>query len=171
MANKQKDGNRTYKPKKIRDTIGIINKKYINKFGKIDYIIYSKWEEIVGSFFKNHSEPKKIISIKEENDNSEAAYYNYLLVNVTPSAALEFQHFKDKIIEKINSYFGYKAIKGIKISQKIIENKATTPDITKNNLNSFNKYINTVKKETNKIKNKNLEESILNLGLSINNKE
>mgnify|MGYP001202862883 CR=1 FL=1 len=118
MANKQKEGNRTYKAKKIRDTIGIINKKYINKFGKIDYIIYSKWEEIVGSFFKNHSEPKKIISIKEENDNSEAAYYNYLLVNVTPSAALEFQHFKDKIIEKINSFFGYRAIHDIKITQK-----------------------------------------------------
>ena len=41
-----------------------------------------------------------------------------LHVNVTPAAALEFQHFQDKIIEKINSYFGYKAIKGIKIHQQ-----------------------------------------------------
>ena len=29
-----------------------------------------------------------------------------------PAAAVEFQHLKDKITEKINSYFGYKAIKG-----------------------------------------------------------
>ena len=34
---------------------------------------------------------------------------DYLHVNVSPAAAIEFQHFQDKIIEKINSYFGYKA--------------------------------------------------------------
>ena len=46
---------------------------------------------------------------------------------------LEFQHFQDKIIEKINSYFGYKAIKGIKIHQQFI--KKEKYQIKKKNIN------------------------------------
>ena len=63
------------------------------------------------SYFTEYSEPKQIINLPEaKNDLGETVYKKYLNVSVAPSAALEFQHFKDKIIEKINSYFGYKAI-------------------------------------------------------------
>ena len=43
------------------------------------------------------------------------------MLTFRPAAAVEFQHFQDKIIEKINSYFGYKAIKGIKIHQLLVK--------------------------------------------------
>ena len=49
----------------------------------------------------------------EKLESSE--WENTLHVNVTPAAAVEFQHFQNKIIEKINSFFGYKAIHKIKI--------------------------------------------------------
>ena len=38
-----------------------------------------------------------------ENDLGETVYKNYLNVSVAPAAAIEFQHFKDTIIEKINT--------------------------------------------------------------------
>ena len=66
-----------------------------------NYIIHTKWAEIVGSFFVQHSEPRKISSIPQSTDEKgETIYGKYLHVNVTPSAAVEFQHFHNKIVEK-----------------------------------------------------------------------
>ena len=41
-------------------------KTYLSKFGNIEFIIISKWHQIVGSFFADHSEPEKISRITEE---------------------------------------------------------------------------------------------------------
>ena len=171
-TNSQKNP-RNFKPVKISDTLGNFKKKMLYKFGELDYIINAKWSEIVGTFFINHSEPIKISSIPaEKNYAEEIVYDKYLHVHVSPSAALEFQHFQNKIIEKINSYFGYRAIVGIKIHQKFIDSKKINikkkKNIASKNTESFYK----LKKMTTKIKNKDLEESIIKLGRSIeeNNK-
>ena len=46
-------------------------------------------------------------------------YKNFLHVRVSPAAAVEFQHYKDTIIEKINSFFGYKAISDLRLTTKL----------------------------------------------------
>ena len=107
MKYKNSESKRTYVPKKIGETLTRINKNYSSKFGKIEFLILSKWTQIVGSFFADHSEPDKISRITEEfNEFDEPIYKNFLHVRVSPAAAVEFQHYKDTIIEKINSYFG-----------------------------------------------------------------
>ena len=172
MTNTPLKSNRKFKPVKISDSLRGINQKFLYKFGKLDYIIHTKWTEIVGSFFVQHSEPRKISSISQStNEKGEAIYEKYLHVNVTPSAAVEFQHFQNKILEKINSYFGYKAIKGIKIHQKLVKEENTLNK--KNNVNFANKdkKIKEIKKTTPKINDKDLEQSIVNLGLSITNQD
>ena len=172
MTNIHLKKNRNFKAIKIGDSLRRVNQKFLYKFGKLDYIIYTKWAEIVGSFFVQHSEPQKISSIPQSTDEIGVNIYeNYLHVNVTPSAAVEFQHFQNKITEKINSYFGYKAIKGIKIHQKLIVGENTSNK--KNNVNFANKdkKIQEIKKTTAKINDKDLEQSIVNLGLSITNQD
>ena len=164
---------RNFKPVKISDSLDNLKKKMLYKFGELDYVINAKWSEIVGTFFINHSEPIKISSIpSDKNYAEEIVYDKYLHVNVSPSAALEFQHFQNKIIEKINSYFGYKAIVGIKIHQKFIDNKKINIKKNRNILSKNSESIHKLKKMTTKIKNKDLEESIIKLGQSIeeNNK-
>ena len=172
MINIPPKNNRKFKPIKISDSLRRINQKFLYKFGKLDYIIHAKWSEIVGSFFVKHSEPQKISTISQStNESKEIIYEKYLHVNVTPSAAVEFQHFQNKIIEKINSYFGYKAIKGIKIHQKLIKHENI---VTKKNIvNSVNIKQKTreIKNAISKFNNKNLEQSIVNLGLSIVNEK
>ena len=170
MTNTQPKKNRTFKTVKIGDSLRKINQKYLYKFGKLDYTIHAKWAEIVGSFFVQHSEPQKISSIPQStNEVGEIIYEKYLHVNVTPSAAVEFQHFQNKISEKINSYFGYKAIKGIKIHQKFVKGE----NISNNNINlaTKDKKIQEIKNITPKINDKDLEQSIVNLGLSITNED
>ena len=172
MINKVKKSNRKFVPLSISDSLKDVNKKFLYKFGELDYTIHAKWSDIVGNFFIEHSEPIRVDSIaKSTNDIGDKIYDKYLHVNVSPPAALEFQHFQNKIIEKINSYFGYKAIQGIKIHQKYIKK-----DKSKNT----NKNINLIQQEKDKVyirqstpnlSNKELEESIVNLGLSIKKEE
>ena len=124
MIAKPEKFNRKYVPISIAESLTNVNRKFLYKFGKLDFTIHAKWSEIVGEFFINHSEPLKISSIpKSTNDDGTTIYERYLHVNVSPAAAIEFQHFQDKIIEKINSYFGYKAIKGIKIHQQLVRSR------------------------------------------------
>jgi len=170
MNNNNEVIKRAFIPKKIGSCLNNIKKEFSNKRGKMEYIIVSKWPEIVGSFFADYSEPEKITSFpKSKNNHGERINSHTLYVNVSPVAALEFQHYKDKIIEKINIYFGYQAINNLKIKQNYIENNI----ISKKKEVREKKIINEteIKKETNKIKNKNLENSVVKLGISISNEE
>ena len=172
MIIKPKKTIRKYVPTTISDALKDVNRKFLYKFGKLEFTIHTKWSDIVGSFFVNHSEPLRISSVLNSVDeNGLKIYDHYLHVNVSPAAAIEFQHFQDKIIEKINSYFGYKAINVIKIHQQFIKNKG---------LNKKEKNVNLIEREINKkeilkttptLSNKKLQESIVNLGLSITKEE
>ena len=162
--------NRNYKPMRLADSFKDINKSLTNKFGKIEYLIYSKWSEIVGKFFFQHSRPAKINIIKKPDLINENEFQEKILhVNVAPAAAVEFQHFENKILEKINSFFGYQAIHRIKIQQNFVSKN--TYKFSKTN----NKYDNDlliqkkseIKDTIQKINDKELEQSLLNLGLSI----
>ena len=172
MIAKPEKPNRKFIPVSIAESLKTVNRRFLYKFGKLDYTIHAKWPEIVGSFFVEYSEPLKISSIpKLTNEKGESIYEKYLHVNVTPSAAVEFQHFHNKIVEKINSYFGYKAIKGIKIHQQLIKRENIVTK--KNNVNFINIKQKTreIKNTISKINDKDLEQSIVNLGLSITNEE
>ena len=172
MISNSEKPKRKFVPISIAESLKSVNRKFLYKFGKLDYTIHAKWSDIVGSFFVNYSEPFKISSILSSVDEDGSNIYDrYLHVNVSPAAAIEFQHFQDKIIEKINSYFGYKAIKGIKIHQQFIKN---------DNISKKDKNVNLIEREidkkevlklTPKLSNKKLEESIVNLGLSIKKEE
>lgn len=174
MNIKHEKSRRKYIPISINDSLKSINKKFLFKFGKLDYIIHSKWGDIVGEFFINYSEPIKITSIPISTaDNGSTIYDRYLHVNVSPAASVEFQHFQNKIIEKINSYFGYKAVKGIKIHQKFIKNEDKNINTNKKNNNLIKRNADKKKilESTPSLINKNLEESIVKLGLSITKEE
>ena len=172
MTNTPLKSNRKYKPMKISDSLRGINQKFLYKFGKLDYIIHAKWDEIVGSFFVQHSEPQKITSIQTfSNTNQETMYEKYLHVNVTPAAAVEFQHFQNKIIEKINAFFGYKAIHGMKIHQRLIKKRNIVTKKSNVNFINIKQKTREIKNTISKINDKDLEQSIVNLGLSITNEE
>ena len=167
-------GKRNYKPVRLADSLQGINKNLEYKFGKIDYLIHSKWAEIVGTFFVQHSQPEKITTIPIPSADVEIEHQEKILhVNVAPAASIEFQHFQNKILEKINFFFGYQAIHGIRIHQNF-SSKDTSPS-TKTIKNFDNNLLNQkkieIKDTTQKINDKELEQSLLNLGLSITSNE
>ena len=165
MKYKNRESKRTYVPKKIGETLSRVNKNYSSKFGRIEFLILSKWSQIVGSFFAKHSEPDKISRITDDfNDFDEPIFKNFLHVRVSPAAAVEFQHYKDIIIEKINSFFGYKAIADLRLQQNFIPKKKTNRALKlyENEISEEDKEL--IKNEINVIHDKELEKSIVNLG-------
>ena len=172
MKYTKSESKRTFVPKKLGDTLSKINKNYSSKFGKIEFIILSKWTQIVGSFFADHSEPDKISRITEEfNEFDEPIYKNFLHVKVSPASAVEFQHYKDTIIEKINSHFGYKAISDLRLQQNFVPEKKINKNINLFNQEFSEEEKTNIKSEINNIKDKELEKSIVNLGASINRED
>ena len=172
MKLNKRESNRTFVPKKIGETLTKVNKNFSGKFGKIEFLILSKWTQIVGSFFADHSEPYKISRITEEfNEFDEPIYKNFLHVKVSPAAAVDFQHYKDTIIEKINSFFGYKAISDLRLQQNFIPEKKTTKDVNflPQDISEEEKI--SIKKQIDQIKDTELEKSIVNLGASINRED
>ena len=161
---------RNYRPIKLADSLQSFNKTLVNKLGKVEYVIYSKWAEIVGTFFVKYSKPEKITTIPQPTENQDFEHQKKVLhVNVSPGASVEFQHFQNKILEKINSFFGYQAIHQIRIHQKFFPENAQT---AKNQIGDIDqnlpgKKIVEIKDTIQKINDKELEQSLLNLGLSI----
>ena len=168
MKYKNSKSKRTFVPKKIGETLAKVNKNYSSKFGKIEFLILSKWTQIVGSFFADHSEPDKISRFTEElNEFDEPIYKNFLHVRVSPAAAVEFQHYKDTIIEKINSFFGYKAIADLRLQQNFVTKKKIRHNINLSNQELSEDEKISIKNEIHDIKDEELEKAIVNLGASI----
>jgi hypothetical protein len=172
MKYKNTESKRTFVPKKIGETLGKVNKIFSNKYGKIEFLILSKWPQIVGSFFAEHSVPDKISRLTEDFDEfDQPIFKNFLHVRVSPAAAVEFQHYKDTIIEKINSFFGYKAIADLRLQQNFIPKKNNKRTLNLKDFENTENEKKLVKKEIKNIKDKELEKSIVNLGLSINRED
>jgi len=121
-------------------------KKIINKKGQIYSETLDNWRNFVGNDLFNISFPK---SYKNENKLQSSC----LTVMVKRGNEVNFEYSKNIVIEKINSFFGFEAVKNIKlvsfeeISEKFIE-KQSLDNVTKN---KYKKQISGIKNE--KIKN------------------
>ena len=168
MGKKNNKSKRAFIPQSIGDAIKKINRNFTSKYGKLEFIIHSNWSKIVGSYFIEFSEPKNITRVPDyDNDLGETIYKSYLNVSVAPAAAIEFQHFKDIVIEKINSYFGYKAVIDLRIHQNYIsKSNISESSRMKNKFISENES-KKIKNEVGDMKDKDLEESLVNLGINI----
>lgn len=155
-------------PTKISNELSKINKVNLAKIDNRELLIHTRWEEMVGNFFSIYSEPDKL---KIFNDNNTSKIYSGVLyVKIVGAAAIEFQHFIDKIIDKINSFFGYQLITKIVLKQVsgLDNNKKSINLPNKNNIfkmSSDDKII--LKENTKGIKSKKLEKTLLKLGESI----
>ena len=79
MNKKNNLSKRTFVPQAISQALRKINIGFTSKFGKIEFIIHSKWPEIVGSYFTEYSEPKNITKLPDyENEVGEMIYKNHL---------------------------------------------------------------------------------------------
>ena len=112
--------------------------------------IISKWDSLVGKDISNSCFPKSI-KMSRENKNGT------LILSVERGNEIIAEYSKEEIINKINSYFGYKLIDQIRLqtynSKKEKEKKQ----------NILSKSSKKFEKKINEIKNKNIRNSLSQL--------
>ena len=115
-------------------------KKVLKKNGFNLSSIVDNWTRITGNDISNKCYP---INIKAQSNSKDVT----LILNVIHGKEIDIEYNKKKIIDKINTYFGYSFIKNIHV--KIVNTKLT--DSAKNQMTKINNksFINNLKKITN----------------------
>ena len=110
--------------------------------------IISKWNFLVGKDIANFCFPKSIKMSKENKNGT-------LILSVERGDEINAEYSKKEIINKINSYFGYKLIDEIRLQtfNRLNKKEKNTPD------KSSKKF----KEKINEIKNKDLRDSLSQL--------
>jgi len=135
-------------PRRIR---GILKKNGYNY-----YEIISKWNILVGDEISKCSYPKSMKMTKEDSKTT-------LIIGVERGNEIIIEYSKNKIINKINSYFGYKLINEIRLLTINSEKKKV-----KKNKNSY-KFSKNLDKKISLVKNKEIKKSLSQLLNAINN--
>lgn len=151
----------------ISQTILPFAKQVLGKKGFVEVDILTNWHKIVGDELADYSFPQKIDFKRDQKNNG------ILHLNVPSGAfALEIQHREKFIIEKINTYFGYCAVSGLKIIQN---NDMSLDDMKKINQPKPKKSLvtheeeNYIKELAEDVNNSKLKEILVKLGNSVFN--
>ena len=131
--------------------------KILKKGGHNYSSIINNWTEMVGKKTSEICYPKSVKTNKELKDG-------ILVLNVGHGNQLDVEYSKQDIIDKINSFFGYKFIKQVKIA--LVDEKIDMKN--KNSLNSLkNKKFDD---KINGIENSNLKKKLTKLVKEYENK-
>ena len=112
--------------------------------------IISKWNMLVGKDIASCSYPKSIKMTKGDTNGT-------LVLSVKRGDEINVEYSKKEIIDKINSYFGYKLINELRLQTLNSKNKKTK------NQNILGKFSKNFENKISEIKNKNIRNSLSQL--------
>ena len=136
----------------FKDTLPKNIKKVINKKGHIYSETLMNWKYIVGENLFNVCYPKSF-------KNSNRFGVSTLLIMVKRGNEIDLEYSKKKIMDKMNSFFGYSVVEKLKFTSFDDQKKIfTKSDDNKENVTN-NKY----KKKINDVKNEKIKKSLLEL--------
>ncbi|HCP01055.1 MAG TPA: DUF721 domain-containing protein [Rhodospirillaceae bacterium] len=105
MTNKRARGLRAIGAESSRATAKIQRKR-----GFFEASIFSDWTGIVGNDLADQCVPLRLVRGPDGKGGT-------LHVRITGPLALELQHLEPQVIERINSYYGHRAVAGIRMHQ------------------------------------------------------
>jgi len=117
-------------PRALAYSIKFNTKNIFGERGLADGTIITDWNIIAGEHLAGHSQPEQISYSKGSESGS-----LHLRID-SGSMATEIQHLQPLLIERINSYFGYKAIDRLKVIQGPLPKKKSKQQWSPRNLES-----------------------------------
>jgi len=142
--------------KKIGNSLPKIVDKNIKEKNFIEISLIKKWREIIGDDIAKFCWPIKIVFSEIKNSNG------IIFLKTMRGRSMEIEFKNEEIIEKLNQYFGYKAIAKISVVQDF-----DVKDHYKENKITKKKDINTQSKVINKIKKSNIKTALKNLNKTL----
>ena len=136
----------------FKDTLPKNIKKVINKKGHIYSETLNNWKYIVGENLFKICYPKLF-------KNSNRFGVSTLLIMVKRGHEVDLEYSKKKIIDKMNSFFGYSVVEKLKLTS--FDDDQMTISEKSNNLRNVTN--NKFQKKVNNIKNEKIRKSLLEL--------
>jgi hypothetical protein len=104
-AYRPRPSNRRNRAETLGTTVSRLTKPIFGKRGLADGTVAKEWSQIVGPIIAKHSRPDRITYANRERHSG------LLHLRVDHSAmATELQHLEPQLLERINGYFGFKAV-------------------------------------------------------------
>lgn len=156
-------GNR---PRPMSDLVPGLTKDIFGKKNLLFGKLIAQWSHIAGSDIASKSVPTELKFQRKPEKEKGGSPQAILILSVQPAFALEFSYQKGLLIERLNVFFGYPAIKDIKIIQNsvIMDNQKATKAKSKPLTLQQQKQIDEV---TADIKDNDLQTALKNLGKAI----
>ena len=104
-------------PRSLSATLPKITKAVLDKGGRDYATLIAEWPAIVGAQLAASSQPEKLV---RRRDHDERSTGGVLTIRVSGGGALEIQHREPQIIERINSYLGYRGVARLKLVQGVL---------------------------------------------------
>jgi len=147
-------------PQSISSSVDSVAKAAIGKDWSLYATLIEHWEEIVGQNYAKNTQPHKILFSKNRNQAG-----GTLVIKLPKGLTMEFEFLINQIKERINSFFGYKAITKIIFDPYYTKEEEKECNIKEKQLSKSD--ISEVKNTIKDIENKELREALEVLGKSI----
>ncbi len=126
-------GRASYKGRSVGTLVPKITKKVFEKFGFSTATLLTDWAIIIGADLAKYTAPERLkwprgfegagTTSEPETGRPGAT----LMLRVEPARALDIQYKSRLLIDRINAYFGYRAVSEIRIIQAPLLQKAAAP--------------------------------------------
>jgi hypothetical protein len=103
--------NRTYAMLSLAATLPRVTRRTLGRHGLAEGGLIADWSSIVGAMIAERSLPLRLSFTGGERREGT------LHVRVSGALALELQHLEPQILERINGFFGYRAVGRLRIHQ------------------------------------------------------
>jgi len=142
--------------KKVGKSLPKVIDKNIKERNFVEITLIKQWKEIIGQDIAKYCWPIKIVFSDIKNSNG------IIFLKTKRGRSMEIEFKNDEIIEKLNQYFGYKAINKISVVQDFnIKDSYKKKKIIKKKIkNNHSKVINKIKKSELKIALQNLSKTL-----------
>ena len=98
-------------PRSLAATLRKVTGPVFRKRGFAQQEMVTRWSTIVGPAVAEHSQPERIQFSRDERDGG------VLHIRADGGFALELQHLEPILLERVNAYFGYRAVGKVAIKQ------------------------------------------------------
>lgn len=109
---------RTFVPSSLGKVLQSVTSAFISKQGFVWAAVLQDWTSVVGEVYKDMVMPQKIMFPKGKN--TEGTFY---VMVENSGAGLLVQHLQPLILERVNQYFGYKALTKMVMRQGVFPEK------------------------------------------------
>jgi hypothetical protein len=115
---------KTY-PRPLSDLLHKTLKDAFAKQGFASTELVTRWTEIVGAEIAAHSQPEKIQWPRPFDGQTPEP--GTLVLRVEGPTAIEIQHLSAVVLERVNRFFGWQAVKALRLRQAPLRRSAPKP--------------------------------------------